>query len=122
MQEARLRGQRILIVEDHYLIAVDTARLVRNAGAEVFGPYHAQALARTSLDDNRPTAAILDVNLGVQDSFSLARTLLERGIPMVFVTGHIDLQLPPELAQFPCLTKPVADGELVQALAGAIGI
>ena len=39
MQEmADLTGQRILLVEDNFFIASDTADLLTHAGAEVIGP------------------------------------------------------------------------------------
>ena len=121
MGDVRLRGHRILVVEDHYLVAADTARLVSGAGGEALGPFRSEAAALASAESNLATAAILDINLGTEDSLGLATTLLERGIPVVFLTGYTAVPLPERLARIPCLIKPVASEALIEALLSAIG-
>lgn len=63
--EPDLAGRRILVVEDGYYLATDAARALRGAGAEVLGPCATEEDARAELDEQRPNAAVFDINLGL---------------------------------------------------------
>ena len=78
---SKLRGMRILIVEDEYLIADDVARYLERRGAVILGPVPSieQAERHASYAD----AAILDVKLNGKLVFPFADELLKRGIPFV---------------------------------------
>ncbi|MBE7180793.1 MAG: PAS domain S-box protein, partial [Terriglobus roseus] len=52
---ADLSGQRILIVEDDYYLANDTARALRGAGADVVGPCASEEAGREAASDASPT-------------------------------------------------------------------
>jgi CheY-like chemotaxis protein len=118
--EADLSGHRILVVEDDYYLATDTTRALRGAGAEVAGPCPTEQAARDELRDARPTAAVVDINLGGGPSFGLARTLHEEGIPFVFLTGYDEEAIPAEFAGVPRLQKPIELRRIVTAVAQAV--
>lgn len=59
-----LTGRRVLVVEDDYYLAGDTAAALRGAGAAVLGPCPTEDAARDLLEDETPTHAVLDLNLG----------------------------------------------------------
>lgn len=61
--EADLSGHRILVVEDDYYLATDTARALQGAGAEVIGPCPSEEAARDALEEGAPAAALVDINL-----------------------------------------------------------
>ncbi len=61
-------------------------------------------------------AAVLDVNLGGQDSFAIAAQLAERRLPFIFASGYDGSRLPPELAGTPIVQKPYRSSELASAL------
>jgi DNA-binding response OmpR family regulator len=84
-----LRGQRILVVEDEPLIALELKVVLDDDGAKVVGPVSDLAeslrLARTPL-----SAALLDVRLGPQTAAPLAQLLHEQGVPFAFYTGQTE--------------------------------
>lgn len=102
-----LVDRRIMAVEDNYLSAMEIKTVLQEAGAEVVGPFPTVANARPSLLRHLPDGAALDVNLGVGNSFDLARLLLTREIPFVFFTGYNAAVLPTEFSDVECPEKPV---------------
>jgi PAS domain S-box-containing protein len=113
-----LTGQLVLVVEDDYYIASDTAAALSGAGAKVLGPYPRVEATKTALASASPTAAVVDLNLGGGGpQFEVARLLRERGVPFVFLTGYDPDVIPPELADVERLQKPVPLRAVVEALA-----
>ncbi|WP_395336291.1 hypothetical protein WBP06_19360 [Novosphingobium sp. BL-8H] len=86
--QADLTGQRILVVEDDYYLASDTARALQGAGAEVLGPYATEEAARSEIAITPPTGAVLDISLRGGRSFELAGDFKRDGMPFVFITGY----------------------------------
>lgn len=117
-----LSGQRILVVAEEHMLAADTARAVRDAGALVLGPCSTADRALAELHARRPTAAIVDVNAEHGPGFEVARTLCERAIPFIFLTGHGEDAIPAELRHIPRLEKPVTLGCAVNAIAAALDL
>jgi len=114
--ELTLSGHRVLVVEDEYYIATDTARALRGAGAEVLGPCRNEEVATREVERRRPDAAILDINLGAGPSFTLAESLKERGIPFVFITGYDEDVIPGEFDDVERLQKPVEPRHMIAAV------
>ena len=110
-------GQKILVVEDVYYLAMDVKKAIEEGGAEVVGPFPDVRSALESLKFEEPDCAVLDVNLGSGASFELARALNNRGIPFVFFTGYDQSAIPAEFAQVTRLEKPVSGDRLVKLLA-----
>jgi DNA-binding response OmpR family regulator len=54
----------VLVVEDEFIIAMDLKFTLEEHGWRVIGPVATVAGALRLLDVERPTAALLDVNLG----------------------------------------------------------
>ena len=80
----------VLIVEDEVLIALDLVDVVCSAGGHAVGPAVSVRQAHEHLNENLVTAAILDVNLGNEDSLDVARRLRCAGIPFIYHSGHFD--------------------------------
>jgi len=117
-----LAGRRVLIVEDHFLIAHELSEMMAEAGAKVVGPCLTveQALAR--LARKTPDCALLDVDLGNQTtSLAVARELTRRGVPFVVVTGYGAETLAPALRAAPVITKPFVRRELMAVIARSFG-
>ena len=114
--EPDLTGRRILVVEDDYYLATDTARALRGAGAEVMGPYATEEDARAELNEQRPDAAVVDINLGRGPSFKLAETLKDGCIPFVFTTGYDVEVIPAEFDSVERLQKPLELRHIVGAI------
>lgn len=108
MPGSTLRGLRILVVEDEYLLAMDLERELRDAGAEVVGPAASVAAALRLIDgDHVLDGALLDVNLGGEPIFPVADALLGRGVPVVLTTGYDARAIPVRYADVPRCEKPV---------------
>ncbi|MEK0082273.1 response regulator [Benzoatithermus flavus] len=104
---------RVLLVEDNFIIALDLAGLVREAGAEPVGPVASVRDAIAALGDASIEAVILDINLGEENALALVDDLRQRSIPFAFATGYSpDDVLPPECADVPVLAKPYSAVEV----------
>ena len=116
-----LAGQRVLVVEDDYYLAADTARALAGAGAQVLGPCATEDAARAQVAAAPPSCAVLDINLQGGRSFGLAGDFKRAGVPFVFITGYDQDVIPPEFADVVRLHKPVEFRQMVAALAGLPG-
>ncbi len=83
-----LAGQRVLLVEDSLIIALDAEDILRKLGADEVCSASSVEAALELIDLEQPSVAILDINLGHVDSFPIADHLLELKIPFVFATGY----------------------------------
>jgi len=111
-----LRGRRILVVEDQYLLATDVCEWLVDAGAEVLGPVPDSYQACALIDEERPDNAVVDINLGQGPVYDVASRLTERRVPFLFATGYGRSSIPDEYAGTPCLEKPFRGGDLVDAV------
>lgn len=104
---------QVLLLEDNFIIALDLAGLVSEAGAEPLGPVGSVADAMRVIAGGKVEAAILDINLGDENAFPVAERLEQQGIPFAFATGYSASDvLPPERTGVPVLAKPYSAGEV----------
>ncbi|MET3995968.1 CheY-like chemotaxis protein [Bradyrhizobium sp. S3.9.2] len=82
-----LKGCRVLILEDEYLVGDDLANALRSLGAHVTGPisHVAEAL---SLNHDCFDVAVLDINLRGHSSYPFADELARMDKPFMFMTGY----------------------------------
>lgn len=110
---AALRGWRILVVEDNFLLAETLRDLLEDCGCELVGPAPrvSIALPLCSPDLN---GALLDINLGQETCFAIADRLVEQGVPFIFLSGYSDGAIVPDrFSAVPCLAKPYDRQEIV---------
>jgi CheY-like chemotaxis protein len=116
MNDAKLKGLRVLVVEDEMMVSMLIEDMLGELGCQVVGPAsrldEAMALAR----DVDIDCAVLDVNLGGQPIFPLADLLRERGQPFAFATGYGDAGLRDVDRGSPVLQKPFREGDLARVL------
>lgn len=115
----RLRGLRILIVEDTFLLADELDEFLRDLGCEVVGPAaRAGQASELALEDGALDGALLDVNLSRgETSFGVAAGLADRHVPFVFITGYdLKSSFPPEFQDTPRISKPLDPEKLVSAM------
>ena len=113
---AILVGQRILAVEDEFMVLLEIDTVLSNAGAAVVR-CATIAHALQAIDTETCNAAILDVRVGRESIAAVARKLSERGIPFLFYTG----QVPSEstITQWPnvqIVSKPALPAVLINAV------
>lgn len=101
---------RILIVEDDALIAMELEARMSAHGCAVVGPSPTIAVANGLLDQVRPHAALLDVNVCNECIAPIA----DLGVPYVLVTGRARLTFAESELQVAKLFRPVAEAELTR--------
>lgn len=122
-QSGRLTGQRILLVEDSLIIALDIEDLLKGQGTTEVAMAASTAAGLELLAQRAPDAALLDVNLGQETSIPLADELRRRGVPYLFMTGYGDrVDLTERHAAAPRIAKPIDRGLLIEALARLLGV
>jgi DNA-binding response OmpR family regulator len=112
-----LAGERVLIVEDRYLIASELAHEVDRLGGSVLGPAKDLASAADIVAREDVQIALLDVNVDGEMIFPLAEALADRGVPFIFITGYDREGLPAAWQERPQLRKPVDHRRLSEQLA-----
>ena len=113
-----LRGRRLLVVEDEYLIAAALERALEDCGAEVVGPAGSVegALRLVEAEGDRLDGAVLDINLRGERVYPVADVLAARGVPFVFLTGYDAQVIPDTYAGVPRSEKPVSTALLARTL------
>src|SRR3712207_4098954 len=97
-----LRGRRILVVEDEYMMAEDLRRDLEKVGAQVVGPVPSVADALKILAQaDSLDGGILDVNLRGEKADPVADALRERSVPFVLATGYEQWALPESYKDVP---------------------
>jgi FixJ family two-component response regulator len=114
--QMQLAGITVLVVEDDFYLAEDERQLVEEAGGRVLGPFASAAETIVSLRDNRPDCALLDVSLSDGVSFDLARLIVSKGTPILFITGYDASILPEDLQNRPRLQKPTPCQKIIAAI------
>lgn len=120
---AELRGCRILIVEDDYLVAQAVALLIEEAGAKAVGPIGSVPEAIEFLNERAEPldCALLDVSLRQEKSYPVADALSARQIGVVFATGYGSDALDSAYQHYPRCEKPFTTKALLAAVRQAIG-
>jgi len=113
----RIKDLRVLVVEDDTLVSLFVESLFESVGVG-----HGVQLAQ-SLDTGQWLAesgefdvALLDVYLGGEPSFTVARTLQQRGIPFAFASGYAGGEVEAAFPGVPLISKPFKAAELEAVL------
>ncbi len=108
----RLKGSRILVVEDEVLLAMETANHLAAAGATVIGPANTLSAGLSMAASEQIDGAVLDLNLGGQSAEPLLQFLTRMKVPFIVITGYetAGIQVPV------LLRKPVEYPTLIEGL------
>lgn len=82
------RPFRVLLVEDEITIGMDLAMTLADWGYVVDGPHGEIGASMDAIHAVAPDLAILDVNLGDENSFCIASELNLSHTPFLFLTGY----------------------------------
>lgn len=116
-----VRDLDILVLEDETFIAMDVEETLRAAGYARVRICADPTAAFEGIEARRPDVALLDVNLGEgKTSFDVGRALMGGDCAIAFMTGYTSstVDLPPDLADAPRLSKPFDDTMLVEFVKG----
>lgn len=91
-QLLKLKGKRVLVVEDEALVSMLFEDTLLDAGALVVGPAHsvddALEFIERSASDGGLDAAVLDINVNGEHVSPVADKLAALGVPFLFATGY----------------------------------
>ncbi len=112
-----LKGKRVLVLDDEWLIAEQQADMLEDAGATIVGPFlkleEAMAQDIEALD-----LAILDFALENGNVLPLANRLNEAKVPILFVTGYgSNMKLPDRFREDLVVAKPAGTSALLDSAA-----
>ena len=112
-----LSGQRILVVEDNYLVASALQQHLEELGCTVVGPVPSLDEGMAMVEDENLTGAILDINIIGGTSAPIAHALRDRGCPFFFITGYTSPRLLPDsLTDCRRLMKPIDETVLERTI------
>ena len=117
----RLSGNRVLVVEDDALLAMNLTEELVAEGATVVGPAATVADALDVIASSELDGAVVDINLGGKAAFPVADALADRNVPFVFATGYLIADyIPARHANVRRFEKPTAPGVICRALEEAL--
>lgn len=106
MHASKLKGLRVLVVEDEALIAMMVEDMLVEIGCVVAGSV-ADASGALAVVSSQPVdAVILDIHLADGESYGFADEMLQRGTPIVFCTGDSSSEIRRPYSSQPFITKP----------------
>lgn len=114
-------AQRVLVVEDSAMIAMDLESFLMSAGYEVVGPASSVSEALALVDGEPLDAAFLDVDLEGELVTPVAAKLAEMGVPFAFLTGFDGASA--EMQEFRdviVVEKPFGDRLILSTLASLL--
>ncbi len=118
--DSRLKGARILIVEDNALSVLLAEQTLQELGCIVAAKATTVEAALDAIDRRGPfDCVMLDVRLGHELSSDIASLLMKRNIPFIICSGY-DIKLPG--MNIPVVDKPYTSEMLGQALSKALAI
>lgn len=107
----------VLIVEDNFIIALDTEMVLQSLGVANVRTASTVAAAVAAIDARTPDFVLVDVDLGDDSGYDLAKILTRRGITFAFATGHMELKAPAaQLGAIGVIDKPYTTDGLRELL------
>ena len=109
-----------LIVEDNLIIAMSAEVILLELGARHVETAASVAQAMLAIGRAKPSFALLDINLGGENSIPIGRKLAELNVPFIFATGYGErAPIPDDLALAPVIQKPYTR-EVVESAIGKL--
>ena len=114
MQDGKLKGALILVVEDEPLIALDIRASLEDAGARVLQAAKVET-ALAAIDAHACSAAVVDYWLGLEPGRAVARRLKQKAVPFLYYSGRT-LDDFTSGSGVPVVAKPAGGREIVGIL------
>jgi CheY-like chemotaxis protein len=119
--DPRLKGLRVVVVEDETLLAMLIEDMLEELGCEVLWTAHRVGKALDLVAQSEPDAAVLDVNIAGDEVYPVAQALAARNIPFIFATGYGGRGLDESWRGRPIVQKPFQMEHLSRGLLSALG-
>ena len=112
---------RVMVIEDEGIVAMLIEDMLNTLGHHVVDTASTIERATKLVGEAVVDLAILDVNLNGHYTYSLAETLVSRGIPFIFATGYGQAGLKSKWQEVNVLQKPFTERDLAHAIDETIG-
>jgi CheY-like chemotaxis protein len=93
MEDQPLLGRQVLLLEDNLIVALEAEDLLRALGAASVIAVSSTAGAVALCNSNSFNFAVLDINLGFENSLQFADQLRRTKVPFLFASGYGDHQV-----------------------------
>ena len=117
---ARLVGLKVLVVEDEPVIAIALEEMLKAIGCSVVWHANGVTEALAMMRDQKPDCAVLDLYLGGELAYPIARWLDAARIPFIFAKGYGRRTILGEWASRPAIQKPFSIRALRAKLEAAL--
>lgn len=107
---------RILVVEDEVILAMDIVAEIEDHNGVVLGPVATLDAGIAALQEQKPDACIVNINLGREKVYDLADLLIDEDVPFVFASSEPRAAIPDRFNDVPLHTKPINMVEAAVAL------
>lgn len=120
-----MKPNRVLIVEDEMISALDLGQRLRIEGYEICGLAPTGEEALENFEKQRPDIALIDINLrGGLSGIKTAQEIRSRfSIPVIFMTGYADAETRRDaevVKPAGYFVKPLEIGKLIEAIESAV--
>jgi CheY-like chemotaxis protein len=116
-----MREPKVWIVEDEPLVAMVLEDILFELGIDDVEVASSFEEADRHADGLDAAVAIMDINLHGKMSYPVAEKVIQRGIPVILVTGYATQEPPKSLGSVQIVPKPYRSEQIAAALRGAIG-
>jgi CheY-like chemotaxis protein len=122
---AQATRQKILVVEDEGIVALDLSTTLQQMGYMVTGAAASGEEAIQLAIESKPDLVLMDVRLhGQMDGIDASKEIQARlGVPVIFLTAFVDektIQRALEVQHAGFLRKPYSKSELLEAIEAAV--
>jgi CheY-like chemotaxis protein len=108
-----MAGLNVMIVEDEPLVAMAIELLVQDVGGVAVGPFATVAQAIGAIETGlRIDCALLDYNLGKDQSEPVAEALISRSVPFAFTSGQAAKEIQQRFPGHVVFEKPLDEERL----------
>ncbi len=111
-----LSGRRVLVVEDEILILMMIEIILEDLGCQSVTGAASVEKAVSLIESQVYDAAMLDMNLGGEDSSKVADALSKRGVPFIYSTGNDRRDMTERARDHAVLYKPFREADVIDAL------
>jgi CheY-like chemotaxis protein len=100
-------SKNVLLVEDESMISMMVEEILTELGLRVVGPYGTISEALRAAKEIPLDAAILDINIGGEAAYPVVDLLVEKEVPVAFISGYEAESVDARYAHIPLMKKPI---------------